>query len=173
MDRAILLSVSDLAISIKPFISTPVRQMEQIRTHFPTLEFANTYLIAIDLAKRLGILPILFGLETPNLAGCGPCQKVVACDTSGKHAIFLFDDETAQNVITAYARYLQELFSDEELQVGIFTAVGAIHRPGQDDNLPRCVGNYWPDYDHELTAAEPQTQYIPTVHYGWAKICMC
>jgi len=55
-----------------------------------------------------------------------------------------------------YASYLRDLFAEPELQDGTFTAVGAVHRPGQDDKIPRFVAHYWPDYDHELAASEPR-----------------
>lgn len=79
-------------------------------------------------------------------------------DTSGKHAIFLFDDESIGNVLENYAAYLVEVFSENELRVGKFTAVGAVHRPGADDKLPRHVGHYWPEYDHDIGRADPQPQ---------------
>ena len=85
-------------------------------------------------------------------------------DTTGKHAIFLFDDQSISSVLETYATYLIELFSDQELQDGVFTAVGAVHRPTGDDNVPRHVGHYWPAYDHDITRADPQprtfVQYV-------------
>lgn len=105
---------------------------------------------------EIGDLANPLALEPQNVVGCGPCRETIACDTAGKHTIFLFDDQTVGNVIPTYASYLLELFSDEELRIGTFTAVGAVHRPGVDDKLPRFVGHYWPDYDHELTAPEPK-----------------
>jgi hypothetical protein len=96
-------------------------------------------------------------LEPQCLVGCGPCKQIVITDTTGKHAIFLFDDQTVRYVITAYAQYLLELFSEQELQAGIFTAVGGVHRGSeQEDKLPRSVSHYWPNYDYELSASEPK-----------------
>jgi hypothetical protein len=110
-----------------------------------------------DLAKPLGLVP-------HNLIGCGPPAAPIVSDTSGKHAVFLFSDKTLGLVVGAYADYLQEIFSPQEIQDGIFTVVGAVHRPGGDNNLPRFVGHYWAPYDHELTTSEPKPktffQYI-------------
>jgi len=77
-------------------------------------------------------------------------------DTDNRHAVFLFDDQTISHVMPYYAAYLLELFSESELRDGKFTAVGATHRPGVNDKVPRYVAHYWPEYDHELTALEPR-----------------
>jgi DNA helicase-2/ATP-dependent DNA helicase PcrA len=55
-----------------------------------------------------------------------------------------------------YAAYLLELLSESELRDGTFTAIGATHRPGEDDKVPRYVAHYWSEYDHEVTASEPR-----------------
>lgn len=119
---------------------------------------------SLRFGQDIGNLANPLALEPQDLVGSGPSCKEITSDTAGKHTIFLFDDKTVRHVIPTYAQYLLELFSDEELQTGIFTAVGGVHRYGQDDNLPRFVGHYWPDYDHELTGAEPNPstfhQYI-------------
>lgn len=85
-------------------------------------------------------------------------------DTAGKQTIFLFSDATMNRVLSAYAEYLVEVFSDIELQQGDFTAVAAVHRPGKNDHPPRCVGHYWPAYDNEIAASDPQpktfVQYV-------------
>lgn len=56
------------------------------------------------------------------------------------------------------------MFSEDELRKGTFTAVGAVHRPGENDNVPRSVGHYWPEYDHEIGLADSQpkifVQYV-------------
>jgi hypothetical protein len=106
--------------------------------------------------QEIGNLANPLALEPQGLVGCGPSRKTIASNTARKHTIFLFDDQTVGHVLTTYARYLMELFSEQELEKGIFTAVGGVHRPGQNDKLPRFVSHYWPEYDHELTAAEPK-----------------
>ena len=45
------------------------------------------------------------------------------------HAILFFDDDTIGYVLERYAEYLTEAFSESELKDGIFTAIGAVHRP--------------------------------------------
>jgi DNA helicase II / ATP-dependent DNA helicase PcrA len=103
-----------------------------------------------NFAKPLGVIP-------QELAGNSPPIGQVATDTTDKHAILLFGDATIGYVLPSYSAYLCELFSAPELKRGTFTAVGAVHRPSEDTNhLPRHVGNYWSDYDAELTASEPQ-----------------
>jgi DNA helicase II / ATP-dependent DNA helicase PcrA len=95
-------------------------------------------------------------LHPHGLVGCGPPCHAISTETTGKHAIFLFDDESVADVVVAYAMYLQNVFSEDELRNGIFAAVGGVHRRGEDSHMPRSVGHYWSDYDHELTGAEPK-----------------
>jgi len=125
--------------------------------HFPDSRIGKDIPNSHRFGQEIGNLANPLALDPQSLVGCGPCCATISSDTSRKHAILLFDDQTARNVITTYARYLLELFSEQELRVGTFTAVGTVHRPGEkDDKLPRFVGHYWPDYDPELTAAEPR-----------------
>ncbi|MEW8029981.1 MAG: UvrD-helicase domain-containing protein [Candidatus Thiodiazotropha sp.] len=107
-----------------------------------------------DLANPLGLNP-------QGLVGLGPSVRKV-------QAVILFNDASITCVLECYARYLCALFSGEELEAGAFTAVGGVHRPGEDTNVPRFVAHYWPEYDHELSYAEPTPktfhQYIAA---GW------
>ncbi|MDH4442141.1 MAG: UvrD-helicase domain-containing protein [Rhizobium sp.] len=116
-----------------------------------------------SLADPLGLVP-------HGLIGLGPKNLKVGSDTSGKHTVFLFDDATVNHVIESYARYLREIFTPTELRDGVFTAVAAVHRPGEkDDNIPRHVGKYWPDYDPALTAAEPKPETLQQYFFAGAK----
>ena len=116
-----------------------------------------------DLADPLGVDPQgLQGLRQPGADG--------TTDTAGKHAVFLFDDAQATNVLECYGAYLAEVFSVNELRDGSFTAVGAVHSPRGDDNPPRSVQHYWPAYDHEISVAEPQPKSL--VQYVTAGRCL-
>jgi hypothetical protein len=101
------------------------------------------------LANPLGVTP-------QELLGLGPRRDKIRTNTDGRHAIFLFDDQTVRSVLPSYSAYLIELFSEQELRDGTFFAVAARHNPDEDKNLPRYVAHYWPEYDHELTASEPR-----------------
>lgn len=120
-----------------------------------------------DLANPLGLNP-------QGLLGLGPPAHTVQAETHGRHAIILFDDDSITCVLECYARYLRALFSDEELAAGTFKAVGGVHRPGEDTNAPRFIAHYWPEYDHELSYAEPRPktfhQYIAA---GWKAAGAC
>ena len=71
-------------------------------------------------------------------------------------------------VLDCYASYLCELFSEGELAAGLFTAVGGVHRPGDDTNAPRFIAHYWPEYDHELSYAEPRPRtFYQYIAAGW------
>jgi len=93
-----------------------------------------------------------FAADPPGLVGQGPSNKRIMTNTDGKHTIFLFDDETIAHTLPAYAQYLLEVFSNEELQYGTFTAVGAIHRSKDEDHIPYSVCDYWEDYVPGLTS---------------------
>lgn len=114
-----------------------------------------------DLANPLGLNP-------QGLIGLGPPLHKVQAETHGRHAVILFDDASITCVFECYARYLCALFSDGELVEGTFTAIGSVHRPGENTHAPRFVAHYWPEYDHELSYAEPRPktfhQYIAA---GW------
>jgi DNA helicase-2/ATP-dependent DNA helicase PcrA len=88
-----------------------------------------------NLAMPLAAVP-------QNLFGGGPPPGLIASETSTKNAVFLFGDQTVVHVIPAYAHYLQNVFSEQELRQATFTTVGAVHRPGDDDKIPRSVGHY-------------------------------
>jgi len=100
-----------------------------------------------DLAKPLGLVP-------QNLVGCGPSQGI-SSDATGRHAVFVFQDAGIHCVLPAYARYLCEIFTADDLERGSFVAVGGVHRPSEGQTVPRSVGHYWPDYDHELRRTDP------------------
>ena len=77
----------------------------------------------------------------------------------GRHAVFLFDDDAIGFVIPCYARFLTEVLSGVELGEGVFTAVGAVHRPGSGIRCPGAVGDYWSAYDHRRVSkgSRPRT----------------
>ena len=114
-----------------------------------------------DLVNPLGLIP-------QGLKGQEPLKKCLASGAEeGRHTVFLFDDCTSGRVLNAYGELLLETFSECELQDGVFTAVGHIHRTPEDEareKFPQCVGHYWPDYDPELTSRDPKprtfTQYV-------------
>jgi hypothetical protein len=115
-----------------------------------------------DLADPLAVTP-------QRLDGAGPRSGKIRTDADGRHAAFLFDDRTILSVLPSYAAYLIEVFSEPELRVGTFTAVGHRHSPDKDENPPRYVAHYWPEYDHELTAAEPRPKtFLQYLEAGWA-----
>jgi DNA helicase-2/ATP-dependent DNA helicase PcrA len=116
-----------------------------------------------DLADPLGVTP-------QGLVGLGPSRRdEIPTNTDNRHTIFLFDDQTIGHVMPSYAAYLLEVFSESELRDGTFTAIGATHRPKENDKVPRYVAHYWSEYDYELTATEPRpTTFLQYVAAGWA-----
>jgi len=116
-----------------------------------------------DFANPLALVP-------PGLVGQGPTTSLITSDTQGRNAIFLFAEDTIGRVLPTYATYLAELFTETERRAGTFTAVGGVHRPTGDDQLPRHVGHYWPAYDYQISASEPKPstfyQYVTAGRKG-------
>ena len=140
-------------------------QYDGVRTdafplHTARKDIPNSFRFAQDIADLADPLAV----DPQSLIGLRNQKDDDPEDTAGKHAIFLFDDKTIGLVLSSYAGYLAEIFSRDKLKRGTFAAVGAVHRPGENDNLPRSVGDYWPEYDHEISRADPQpgtfVQYI-------------
>lgn len=103
-------------------------------------------------------------LEPQGLRGNRQASDETESETTGCHAVFLFDDESIPFVLKNYASHLLEVFSTQELSEGLFTAVGAVHRPNGADKVPRHVGHYWPEYDYAISRSDPQprtfVQYV-------------
>lgn len=134
-----------------------VGQTEGARTDpFPDAQIRRDIPNSYRFGQEIGSLANPFALDPQDLVGCGPSDPRIISDTSGKCAIFLFEDRTIRSVVQNFARYLVEVFAEQDLAVGTYTAVGAVHRPGIDDKLPRNLSHYWPDYDHGLSATEPK-----------------
>lgn len=134
---------------------------------FPLLAFRTDIPNSFRFGQEIADLADPLALEPHGLQGMRQDGREAESDTTGKHAIFLFDDEGIGNVLQNYATYLVEVFSENELRNGTFTAVGAVHRPIADDNLPRHVGHYWPDYDYDIGRSDPQPQsFVQYVNAG-------
>ncbi len=115
------------------------------------------------LAEPLGFDPHEGGLKGNGPRAICPGSRI----TKGPNTIFLFEDDTIDKVLPAYAELLIKTFSEEELEHGVFTAVGQVHNDTGDDKRPRHVGHYWPDYDSELSKANPQLQtFVQYVRVG-------
>jgi hypothetical protein len=127
-------------------------QTDPFPEHSLRMPIPNSYRFGqriADFANPLGLVP-------HGLIGLGPRNDRITTDVSGKHAILLFDETAVESVLPCYGRYLVDLFSDEELRTGIFTAVGAIHRSEKDDKVPRYIPHYWPAYDPDLSRVDPR-----------------
>lgn len=130
--------------------ATDLFPVTAIRADLPnSLRFDQTI---ADLANPLAPEPQ--GLQGKREPVGGEADRGYA----GKHAIFLFDDLSIDKVLENYGAYLLDIFSAEERQIGTFTAIGAVHRPSTDTDLPRHVGHYWSDYDHSIARADPQPE---------------
>lgn len=102
-----------------------------------------------DLADPLGLSPY-------KMVGCGPA-KIGGEDVGEvKNTIFLFDDQDGANgVADSFADLLFGTFSADQLRLGVFKAVGQVHKRTDDTNFPKNVGHYWSLYDPKLSRGEP------------------
>ena len=94
-----------------------------------------------NVAKGLGIVP-------QELKGSGPTRSRISREALPP-VLFLFDDESALNVLRHYGNHLISMFDSQELSAGVFTAVAGVHE--LDDkaalSIPRAMGHYAPAYD--------------------------
>lgn len=102
-----------------------------------------------DLADPLGLSPY-------TMVGCGPTKIGGGSVGDVKNTIFLFDDQDgAKRVSDSFADLLFETFSSDQLLLGVFKAVGQVHKQTDDKNFPKNVGHYWDLYDPMLSRVEP------------------
>lgn len=123
---------------------------------FPDANLTRVIQNSHRFGQQIATLASPLGVTPQELLGLGPRRDEIMSNTDGRHAIFLFDDQTVRSVLPSYGAYLIELFSEQELRDGTFIAVAARHKPDEDKNLPRYLAHYWPEYDYELTASEPR-----------------
>jgi DNA helicase II / ATP-dependent DNA helicase PcrA len=125
---------------------------------FPVLAVRKDIPGSLRFGQEIAGLADPLGLVPQGLHGHGPRRDTVTSETDGKHAIFLFGNAEIHRVLAAYAEYLEEVFSEKDLRAESFiaTAIGAVHTQGEDRKMfPRSVGDYWPQYDSELSRTEP------------------
>lgn len=87
-----------------------------------------------------------FGVKPQDLVGAGPSGARIT-SVAKRSAIFLFDDSTVQAVLPRYGAYLVEQFEEAELTAGTFVAVAGVHEMDKDDQIPRAMGHYAPQYN--------------------------
>jgi len=122
---------------------------------FPVEDIKRTLPNSYRFGNSVAALANPLGVSPHGLVGQGGVGHSGEPELVGRHAIFLLDDDSAERVIDEYVAYLRQEFGAAELSSGDFTAVGAVHRTHKDDNLPNSIRHYWPEYDPEISGAEP------------------
>ncbi|GAA6202941.1 UvrD-helicase domain-containing protein [Aquicoccus sp. SU-CL01552] len=123
---------------------------------FPTEGIKRTIPNSYRFGNSIAALANPLGVSPHGLVGQGGVGRDGEPELVGRHAIFLIDDDSVGRVIDEYVAYLRQEFGAAELSSGDFTAVGAVHRADKDDKLPRSIRHYWPEYDPEISGAEPR-----------------
>lgn len=123
---------------------------------FPIEDIKRTIPNSYRFGNSIAALANPLGVSPHGLVGQGGVGRSGEPELVGRHAIFLLDDDSAERVIDEYVAYLRQEFGVVELSSGDFTAVGAVHRTHTDDNLPYSIRHYWPEYDPEISGAEPR-----------------
>jgi hypothetical protein len=109
--------------------------------------------------QRIADLAAPLGLDPQQLKGKGPATSLVSESAEEQHTLFLFGNGAEHKVLSAYAEVLLATFSNEGLAAGSFIAVGQVHRPPVSEDpakTPQHIGQYWPEYSHELTGQDPK-----------------
>lgn len=136
------------------------------------MPLANSYRFGQQIAELAGP----FAVISQKFQGNGP-QKWTRHNIAGRHAIFLFSKEEVESVLKAYGSYLLEIFSDDILKEGRFTAVGAIHKvitECKDKHYPKTVCHYWDGYDPDLIKLDPNPQtFVEYIRIAQAKALAC
>ncbi|UOA14991.1 DNA helicase II [Sulfitobacter dubius] len=123
---------------------------------FPIEGIKRTIPNSYRFGNSIAALANPLGVSPHGLVGQGGVGRDGEPGLVGRHAIFLIDDNSAGRVIDEYVAFLRQEFGAAELSSGDFTAVGAVHRADKDDKLPRSIRHYWPEYDPEISGAEPR-----------------
>jgi len=113
--------------------------------------------------KGIASVAAPLGLVPQSLKGRGPDIRRVANPKEQQHTLFLFEDHAEKKVLAAYAELLIASFTQDELRDGSFIAVGQVHRPPVTESqakVPQHVGQYWPEYSHELAGQEARPQTL-------------
>jgi len=123
---------------------------------FPVEDIKRTLPNSYRFGNSVAALANPLGVSPHGLVGQGGVGRSGEPELVGRHAIFLLDDDSAERVIDEYVAYLRQEFGAAELSSGDFTAVGAVHRTHKGENLPYSIRHYWPEYDPEISGAEPK-----------------
>ena len=91
-----------------------------------------------------------FGLSPHNMAGMGGRP-----DSTPKHTIFLYDNETINNVLPSYAKLVLNEFSDDDFKKNHCHAVGMVHNSDRSAPLGSDVKHYHTSYNPTLSKSQP------------------
>lgn len=123
---------------------------------FPVEDIKRTLPNSYRFGNSVAVLANPLGVSPHGLVGQGGVGRSGEPELVGRHAIILVDEDSVERVIDEYVAYLRQEFGAAELSSGDFTAVGAVHRTHKHDNLPYSIRHYWPEYDPEISGAEPR-----------------
>lgn len=126
----------------------------------------RSYRFGQDLADRVKSL----GVTPQEIIGAGPPKYMNT--TSKTPALFLFDDDSVQDVLRNYGEYLIAVFDEETLERGTFTAVAGVHELDENGRIPHAIGHYFPSYDpacvRKETAPNSFAQYLGRARFEMA-----
>ena len=131
---------------------------EPLNDAFPDpnpIELPNSH----RFGQRIASLADPLGLNPYGLKGAGPKWPLVS-ELGDQNTIFLFDENNAGNVLSAYGDLILDVFSEQETNEYWFKAyaVGNIHKSPKKEEaskFPHHVKHYMAAYDHELNKSDP------------------
>jgi DNA helicase-2/ATP-dependent DNA helicase PcrA len=92
-----------------------------------------------DQVKGLGVQP-------QQLIGAGPSPSAIKAEPKAP-TVFLFDNDSVEEVLPRYASHLVEQFTAGELRAGTYVAVAGVHESERTEPVPCAMGHYAPHYD--------------------------
>lgn len=100
-----------------------------------------------------------FGVTPQALVGAGPSATGIKTEPKSP-ALFLFTDDSVQNVLPRYGDYLIGCFNEQELTNGTYVAVAGVHEMHEDTQIPRAMGHYVPAYDSACVKKDAAPKYF-------------
>ena len=128
-----------------------------------SLEIPNSYRFGVEIASIASPFAV-HSVGTHGLSGVGP-KGSTATYQKGKHAIFVFPDESTEGVLDAFGKHALNVLGSELITKGAVTAVGHIHQDYPDvstghSHYPKSVGHYWSGYAVEISRKDPNPKTL-------------
>lgn len=100
-----------------------------------------------------------FAVTPQMLVGAGPPTIGIQIESKSP-ALFLFDDNSIQEVLPRYGDYLMSCFNEQELTCGTYVAVADVHEKSINTQLPHSMVHYVSTYDAKCVKKDAIPKYF-------------